>query len=429
MKSPRSVPDFPALALFGGLAVLIATSTGLFGKAGLPLALVAAAVAGYAAYRALDQSRSVRSRLRHVEESRRLARIETERQRASIDAFADGLEVGIVICDADVRVVYANRTAREMFGTPSPIGRALLAMTLSPEIEALVDEAAEDARSVEREIAFHRPGDRVALVKAWNPDPDEGRTFLSLIEISDLRRLERVRRDFVANVSHELRTPMTIIRAYAETLLDDDDSELRARYLGKIVSEVDRLTSISHDLLVLSAAESGTVASGPTDLAEIVKSTVGALQRQAQDKGLALRYEGPETLVIAGNSAQMTQVAINLVENAVKYSREGTIRVTLAARERDAELCVVDTGIGIGSEHIERIFERFYRVDKGRTRRDANVGGTGLGLAIVKHIVEAHGGSVSVESVLNVGSTFCARLPFATASVAPDRAEETPATP
>ena len=367
----------------------------------------------YPAYQIFERGERTKADLRRSEASRRVAETESASQRAAIDGFADGLEVAIVICDDRARVAYANRTAREMFGTAEPIGRALLAMTLSPEIEAVVEESGRNGTSIAREILFHRPTDRVALAKAWTPEPSAGRTFLSLIEITDLRRLERVRRDFVANVSHELRTPMTIIRAYAETLLDDDDEVLKARYLQKIISEVDRLTSISHDLLVLSAAENGTVREGSADLAEIVRGTVHGLEGQAIEKGLRIRYQGPDHLRIEANPAQIEQVAINLVENAVKYSREGEVRVALMRSEEGVELCVSDTGIGIGSEHIERIFERFYRVDKGRTRREGGIGGTGLGLAIVKHIVESHGGTISVESVLNAGSTFCVRLPVA----------------
>lgn len=414
MKDARNVPTLWSRVLLAGIVLLagVAVLRPLGNGLDAVVAGTVVIVSGYAGLRLRDVVRTGETRLAIAEEARRRAERESVGQRTAIDAFADGLEVAIIICDDRARVVYANRTACEMFGTPHPVGRALLAMTLSPELEAIVDESTRHGSAIEREIAFHRPGDRIAIAKAWAPEEASGRTFLSLIEISDLRRLERVRKDFVANVSHELRTPMTIIRAYAETLLDDDDSALKDRYMTKIIAEVDRLTSISHDLLVLSSAESGTVGKGTCDLAEIVRGMMSGLDKQASDKGLKLGYEGPESLTIEADSAQMTQVAINLVENAVKYSREGSVVVRLQSEGEAARLCVQDTGIGIGSEHIERIFERFYRVDKGRIRREGGVGGTGLGLAIVKHIVEAHGGTISVESVLNVGSTFCVRLPL-----------------
>jgi two-component system phosphate regulon sensor histidine kinase PhoR len=215
----------------------------------------------------------------------------------------------------------------------------------------------------------------------------------------------------VANVSHELRTPMTLIRAMAETLLDESDgkSELAERYLGRTIDEVDRLSSLTEDLLILSAAELKNVEKQPCDLAEIVRDVVGRLAERAQAKGLEYGYSGPEHLHVQANPTQMTQVTLNLVENAINYTTEGLVNVSLYADDLAAVLEVRDTGIGIASEHQKRVFERFYRVDKGRSRLS---GGTGLGLSIVKHIVEAHGGTVSLESVLNNGSTVRAAIPI-----------------
>ena len=220
--------------------------------------------------------------------------------------------------------------------------------------------------------------------------------------------MERVRKDFVGNVSHELRTPMTVIRAYAETMIDDDDEEQRKKYLPRIVSEVDRLTSITHDLLVLSTAESSPVRKGPCEMGNIIRYAVNLLMPQAKEKGLALTYEGPEDLDIEANASQITQVVVNLVENAIKYSNEGGVDLRLEDQGEYIRFDVTDTGIGIPEEHLPRLFERFYRVDKARSRAS---GGTGLGLSIVKHIVEAHGGSIHVDSAQNRGSTFSVVLP------------------
>jgi two-component system phosphate regulon sensor histidine kinase PhoR len=196
-----------------------------------------------------------------------------------------------------------------------------------------------------------------------------------------------------------------------ETLLDEDppNAELAARYLPKIISEVDRLSLISNDLLILSAAESNPVRRQSTDIAEIFKSTVEQLTRKALDKGLSISYRGPASLIIAANSSQMAQVAINLIDNAINYTQAGKVEVEVAEQEDSAIVRVKDTGIGIEGEHLPRIFERFYRVDKARSRV---TGGTGLGLSIVKHLVEAHGGSIQVDSKLNEGSTFEIRLPI-----------------
>ncbi|HCE00161.1 MAG TPA: hypothetical protein DER07_03880, partial [Armatimonadetes bacterium] len=209
---------------------------------------------------------------------------------------------------------------------------------------------------------------------------------------------------------HELRTPLASIRAVAETLLEEPDADrpMRERFLGKIIEEVDRLTQISKDLLVLSAAESNPVRKQECDLAVLVRNIVSEAEPRAQQAGLCLQYEGPKHLLLAANNTQVYEVVANLVDNAIKYSNEGTITVRLEDGGEEAVLTVADQGIGIPSEHLDRVFERFYRVDKGRSRAK---GGTGLGLSIVKHIVEAHGGKVSVQSRLGEGSTFTVRLP------------------
>lgn len=330
-------------------------------------------------------------------------------QKLAVDAFADGLDVGIFVCDERCQIAYANRFAQSLFGFENPSGRSILAVTLSVELEQLALGALDGGKVIETEITFSFPKERICLARAWTTNDPPRRAYLSLVEITDLRRMERVRKDFVANVSHELRTPMTVIRAYAETMIDDDsDKELRDKYLPRIISEVDRLTSITHDLLVLSTAESSPVRKGPCELGAIVRYAVNLLTPRAEEKGLLLTYEGPDDLDIEANASQITQVVVNLVENAIKYSNEGGVDVRLEDQGEYVRFDVTDTGIGIPEEHLPRLFERFYRVDKARSRAS---GGTGLGLSIVKHIVEAHGGSIHVDSAQNRGSTFSVVLP------------------
>lgn len=329
-------------------------------------------------------------------------------QKSAVDAFADGLDVGIFVCDERCQIAYANRFAQMLFGFENPIGRSILAVTLSVELEQVALNALDDKKVIETEITFSFPKERICVARAWTTSEPPKRVYLSLVEITDLRHMERVRKDFVANVSHELRTPMTVIRAYAETMIDDDDKALRKKYLPRIVSEVDRLTSITHDLLVLSTAESGPVRKGPCELGSIIRYTLNLLAPQAEEKGLTLTYEGPEDLDIEANASQITQVVVNLVENAIKYSNEGGVDLRLEDQGEYVRFDVTDTGIGIPEEHLPRLFERFYRVDKARSRAS---GGTGLGLSIVKHIVEAHGGSIHVDSAQNRGSTFSVVLP------------------
>jgi two-component system phosphate regulon sensor histidine kinase PhoR len=204
----------------------------------------------------------------------------------------------------------------------------------------------------------------------------------------------------------------------AETLLDEPDAALNDRYLNKIITEVDRLSTISQDLLILSTAESNPVRKQACDIAEVFRGVAQQLEDKAREKGLTLNYSGPDQCVIEANQAQMTQVALNLIDNAVNYTASGSVGVSVQPGEDNVLVAVRDSGIGISSDQQRRIFERFYRVDKGRSRTS---GGTGLGLSIVKHIVEAHGGWVTVSSALNQGSTFTVSLPVgnnATASEA-----------
>lgn len=331
-----------------------------------------------------------------------------ESQRNAVDLLAEGLEIAVFLCDTRPTILYANRKATEMFKFDNPVGRTILAVTLSYDLESLVTACAETREKQHAELAFAYPDERTALAEAWM-EPDGDRVFLSLYETTDLRRLERVRTDFVANVSHELRTPLTTIRAMAETLQDEPENrELLDRYLGKIVAEVDRLSLIANDLLILSAAESNPVRKHGCNVADVFRSVAQQLLPKAAEKGLKLAYHGPNDFIIEANQAQLNQVAINLIDNAINYTLEGSVDVTLQPEGDQVVIVVRDTGMGIASEHLPRIFERFYRVDKGRSR---STGGTGLGLSIVKHIVEAHGGQVNVQSALNQGSTFFIRLP------------------
>jgi two-component system, OmpR family, phosphate regulon sensor histidine kinase PhoR len=402
---------------FGGSLVLAGLALYEFALPGIQFRSGWAFVAGAALL--LAAGLRIQGLLRDQEEAlaRTRSRLElTEAQlaehRSAVDQLADGLDVAIFVCNARAEILYANRRASTLFKFDHPVGRAVLAVTLSYDLEQLVVAAAKKGEPGNAEITFTYPEERVGLAKAW-PQEESGRVFLSIYEITELRHLERVRQDFVANVSHEMRTPLTVIQAMAETLLDEPDveEERRRRYLENIVSEVDRLSTISSDLLVLSTAESTPIRKHACDLAEVFHTTLEQLRSRAVSKGLEIAFEGPDSLLIEANSHQMKQVAINLIENAINYTQEGHIVVRVGADEGQARIEVEDTGVGIASEHLARIFERFHRIDKARSRA---TGGTGLGLSIVKHIVEAHGGQVTVDSGLNRGSTFMVRLPIGT---------------
>ncbi|MCW5935849.1 MAG: ATP-binding protein [Fimbriimonadaceae bacterium] len=377
--------------------VLVGVLTVLLGLAG-----TAAALAFRGLREAEDLAQSVEARSNVLE-------VEIQRSRDALDDLADGLDVMIFLTDADGQIRYANEAAVAAFGFEDPQGQSILAVTLSRELNDLIAEAARTDRPQRAEIAFRHPVERVGVARVWKEGASQPRYFVSVYDITDVRRLERVRRDFVANVSHELRTPMTTIRAMAETVQDElPATDPSQRYLTKVLKEVDRLTALTDDLLALSVAESQPAVKNLVALSELLRKVFEQMRPKAEDKGLDIKLYIDKDVSVLGDEAQLTQVLINLIDNALNYTHEGCVEVSLASDEEEARLQVKDTGIGISSEHLPRIFERFYRVDKGRSRV---TGGTGLGLSIVRHIVEAHGGKVTVESVLNGGSEFTVRLP------------------
>jgi two-component system phosphate regulon sensor histidine kinase PhoR len=254
----------------------------------------------------------------------------------------------------------------------------------------------------------------VNAVALRDPDRLLAGTLFVFHDLTQYKRLGEQRREFVANVSHELRTPLSLIKGYTETLLGGakEDPETSTRFLQIIDKHADRLTFLIEDLLTISKLESGQVIMNlqPTNLHEIAAQVVDDLRVKAAERATQLRNEIPEALRIHGDGDRLQQVLSNLVDNAIKYGRPGG-RVVVGARslhEDIVEAWVADDGVGIPAEARERIFERFYRVDKGRSREQ---GGTGLGLSIVKHIVQAHGGDVRVESEPGRGSCFYFTLP------------------
>ena len=323
---------------------------------------------------------------------------------------------GVLLIGADDIIERANFTARYLLGVPTlnMIGKSVLSGTLSTELYALVRDARGTRCIQRREISAAGSGGSL-LVAVASPvidhDADQCRIILVVNDVTELRRLETVRRDFVANVSHELRTPLTSIRAMAETLQDGalQDPSVSCHFLKTIIDETSRLTRISEDLLHLSQSESQSPEKLRFNLAELCDEVAKRLTMQARKSGVRLRFELPAQLDVFANHDQIEQVLVNLLDNAIKYTPAGgEVRLTAEQSASAAVVRVSDTGIGIMMEDVPRIFERFYRVDKARSRHS---GGTGLGLSIVKHIVEAHGGEVRVESEFNHGSTFIITLP------------------
>ena len=330
---------------------------------------------------------------------------DTLRWRAILETTEDAL----LVINSEAGVIIANSVAASLFGPLVP-GGSLLAQTLSSDLDDLYRCAVRHRTSVEREVTLSQPSPRTLHARV-RPLSDGIEYLIVLRELTELRRLERVRRDFVANVSHELRTPLTSIKAMAETLLEGArlDETVAPRFLQTIMRESDRLVRLSADLLDLSRVEALGIEKRPIDLSALVADVVARLSAQAEKADITLANEIRSPLDVSADRDEMAQVLVNLLDNAIAYSPRGGVVTFRASESPDSvTISITDTGIGILSHDIPRLFERFYRADKARSRAS---GGTGLGLSIVKHIVENHGGTVGVESEYNKGSVFSFTLP------------------
>ncbi|MBE0564560.1 MAG: PAS domain-containing protein [Krumholzibacteria bacterium] len=348
-------------------------------------------------------------------------RIETiDAQRRELEAVMSSMIEGVIAVDLDETVISMNEVAARLLGQmpPRAVGRSIQEAARDPDLTAMVQQALSSGATVERDV---RLGDRAEIcVQATATDLRDGEgaligALLVLNDVTRLRRLEIMRRDFVANVSHELRTPITSIKGFVETLLDHppaDPAETR-RFMGIISRQADRLDAIISDLLALSRLEKDTESGGIERVELPVRPLLERLLRDlaARDADGAARLSldcGGEVRA-ACNAALLEQAVGNLVDNALKYSQPGSpVVITCTTGPETVSIAVNDRGPGIAAEHLPRVFERFYRVDKARSR---TMGGTGLGLAIVKHIAQAHRGHVTAASEVGKGSTFTINLP------------------
>jgi two-component system phosphate regulon sensor histidine kinase PhoR len=342
---------------------------------------------------------------------------------AQLRAMLAGMVEGVIAVDEQDRVAFCNAAARSQLGieTAEPTGRRLWELAPITDLEALLTQARETGSMAHREIELHRTGAEQVLDTHASPYRSGNRSGLVVVlhDISALRRLERVRRDFVANVSHELKTPLTAIRGFVETLLAGavHDQENNVRFLRRIDANVERLSNLVTDLLSLARieAQEGRVEKHPVDWRPVLTEVLRRHEDALVGKGLQREVTGTEEpLIVLGDAEAMTQILENLVDNAIKYTpAPGRVRIELARRDGRGVVTVEDTGVGIPPQDLDRIFERFYRVDKARSRE---VGGTGLGLSIVKHLVASLDGQVGVESKLGKGTRFTVEIPLAGAS-------------
>lgn len=337
----------------------------------------------------------------------RLATLEAE--ESLLTELFDSLTEGAIAVDAGRQVMRINDTGRQLANVEGHVPFPIERLPDDPQLRQALERALSGQVVEAFEITLF---DRTLSLVA-RPLTDGG-AVLALYDLTPVRRMEQVRRDFVANVSHELRTPLTIVGGYAETLVDDDEMPVTNRhaFLGTILSNTRRMQRIVDDLLDLSRIESGGWRPNPALLRvpDVVADVMLAVQPAAEAKRIVVRADlAPDAERVWADPTALRQVLGNLVENAVRHTAEGTVRV-VARREGDVvSLAVIDTGSGIPAEHLPRIFERFYRVDPARSREQ---GGTGLGLAIVRHLVEAHGGAVTAESTAGAGTSIVTTWPM-----------------
>jgi two-component system phosphate regulon sensor histidine kinase PhoR len=341
-------------------------------------------------------------------------------QRNQLEAVLSSMLEGVIAISRDERIISVNQAAARWFdiNAEKVRGRSIPEAIRNLAIQKFVTRSLKSRTPVEDDIAVYQNGERILNIKSaplLDMGPEPIGMLIVFSDVTQLRRLEDMRRDFVANVSHEIKTPLTAIKGFVETLHQNtiETPEETQRFLGIISKHVDRLNTVIEDLLMLSRIENegerGDIKNEKTRLRDIFQNAIQICRPRADEKGIRIELAVDEGLSAMVDPVLLEQAVVNLLDNAVKYSDpEKTVRIEARTVDHEIQIQVRDHGIGIEKKHLPRLFERFYRVDKARSRA---LGGTGLGLAIVKHIAQAHGGHVTVESRLGEGSLFTIHLP------------------
>ena len=417
-----------AAALILGLLLTIALGAGISVMVSRPLSemsVIAKKMAGgdfskkiYT--RSNDEIGDLAAVLNHMAEEIKNKMKKISYEEAKLDAVISSMFEGIMLTDEKGQILMMNPSLRKLFLIDSPPeGKKPIEVLRNNEIQDMVDNIIKDRRRMAKEESVTSASGEKSILVNGAPVTKEGQmegVIMVFHDITELRRLERIRQDFVANVSHELRTPLSNIKGYSETLLGGAirDEANSKEFIDIIYRESGRLSNIIDDLLDISRMESGKIKMVflPVEAGEAIKKAIAVLKNSFASKSINIELSVPPDLPrILADEGRFTQVLLNLLDNAIKYTPErGGIKVFALKKDNFIQIEVADTGSGIPEKDLTRIFERFYRVDKARSRE---LGGTGLGLSIVKHIVQTHGGEVSVRSDLGKGSTFSFTIPIA----------------
>ena len=343
------------------------------------------------------------------------------RQRNELETVLSSMVEGVMAIDMNERVMSMNASALKMFEVDPEhsYGRNIQEVIRNSALIKFIAKALSHDDIIQEDITFYNHEERIYSVHnspIYDADNQMVGTLVVVEDVTKLRKLENMRKDFVANASHEIRTPLTTIKGFVETLQNESaslDSEKAKRFLDIILKHVDRLNDIIQDLLSLSRVErekeTGGIILSDGNVKDVINTAVGLCQPKADEKNIQIVQDVEENMVIPLDATLLEQAIVNLLDNAVKYSNENSkIEIHAGIQKGDVVIQIKDHGIGIPKEHLPRLFERFYRVDKARSRK---MGGTGLGLSIVKHIISAHNGIVDAQSIPGKGSTFILQIP------------------
>ncbi|MCK8817775.1 phosphate regulon sensor histidine kinase PhoR [Natroniella sulfidigena] len=343
---------------------------------------------------------------------------ELSAEKNKIETIVTSIADGVIAVNDQEEVILFNPAAEDIFGIKEQdvLGKSIIQITKNYKLDQLIEKTLQQVGILTEELEILLPEKKIFRVQVApiRGDRKTKGVVAVLRDITEIRRLERMRRDFVSNVSHELKTPLTSIKGYVETLIDSKLDYETAQYFLEIINdETNRLERLITDLLDLSKIESepNLGINQEVDLVEVIKDVSSLLNNKAEEKEIDLKLCLPfEAPIIKGDPDQFARVMINLIDNAIKYTPQGgRVKTILHVEKKEAVIEVEDNGIGIPEQDLERVFERFYRVDKARTRKQ---GGTGLGLSIVKHIVRQYNGQIDVESELEQGTKFIIRFPL-----------------
>jgi len=331
---------------------------------------------------------------------------ELGQQKEELKSIIDSLQEGLLVLDKQGRVIRSNESFRKIIGNPATEGKFYWEIMRNPQLAELLKKAGNEKRNFVEELKL---GDRIFMCSVT--PLKGGEEMVSIFhDITEIKDIEKIKKDFVINVSHELRTPLTAIKGYAETLRKEVDTSPGKKYLETVERNTDRLINIVNDLLLLSSLEEKAVLElEDIDLNVFLENVIRIFDQRLKDKQLSLVIDVKENLPpIKADLFKLEQMLVNLLDNAVKYTDRGEIIVSMNVQDKRVRIRISDTGIGIPKDDIPRIFERFYVADKSRSRKS---GGTGLGLSIVKHIVLLHHGTIDIESAPGKGTSVTVTLP------------------